>query len=100
MTDYDPKALSSEQQTELNLHKLIIRKENILYIRDHPEVAAIISLVLRQNIVHKPRNIVQFTAKLFSRPEKEIRNDVNAILNEKDVEYDYVPFCEYEAWDY
>lgn len=41
MTDYDPKALSSEQQTELNLHKLIIRKENILYIRDHPEVSLI-----------------------------------------------------------
>lgn len=39
MTDYDPKALSSEQQRELNLYKLDIRKENIMYLKDHPEVS-------------------------------------------------------------
>lgn len=39
MTDYDPKALSPNQQNELNEYKLIVRKENLLFLAEHPEVS-------------------------------------------------------------
>ena len=41
MTDYDPKALSREQQNELNADKKYIRKEDVIYLKEHPEVSTL-----------------------------------------------------------
>ena len=38
--------------------------------------------------------------KIFKRPEQEIRDEINAILNEMDIEFKTVPYSDYEEWDY
>lgn len=42
----------------------------------------------------------EYLAKMFSRPEADIRRDVKKILAEKDFEREILPESDHDDWDY
>lgn len=47
MQNYDVGALTRDQKQGLNEVKMITRKENEVYLKSHPEIRGLISILLR-----------------------------------------------------
>lgn len=47
MTNYDLGALTKDQKESLNEMKMSIRRENEIYLKNHPEVKGLIIIFLR-----------------------------------------------------
>lgn len=47
MQNYDVGALTRDQKQALNKMKMIIRKENEIYLKLHPEIRGFIAILLR-----------------------------------------------------
>uniref|UniRef100_A0A5K3F1J7 RIIa domain-containing protein n=1 Tax=Mesocestoides corti TaxID=53468 RepID=A0A5K3F1J7_MESCO len=77
----DPGALSSKQQSSLDLIKVQTRMKNELYLRNHPEVSHMLSAFVREALVEKPLNIHEFAAAFFT--DLEFKRKINIIQKEK-----------------
>jgi len=47
MQNYDVGALTRDQKQALNKMKMMIRKENEIYFKSHPEIRGLIGILLR-----------------------------------------------------
>lgn len=65
----DPDALSSAQQEKLRQFKINTRISNERYLRSHPEVELLVSDFLREVLLKRPENILEFAAEHFTDPE-------------------------------
>ncbi|XP_049822158.1 O-glucosyltransferase rumi homolog isoform X3 [Aethina tumida] len=80
--------LVSEQQTKLNELKYKTIKENHEYLKEHPEVEAIIVLILRKVFLRqKPTNVVQFVAQYFHQSFYDIEDEIVEYLKKKGKKY-------------
>lgn len=55
--NYDLDALEFEQIKELKDKKLLVRQENEIYLKNHPEIRGLISILLRYDSVNYFNNI-------------------------------------------
>ncbi|XP_019877143.1 uncharacterized protein LOC109605020 [Aethina tumida] len=80
--------LVPDQQTQLNLLKYKTIKENHEYLQEHPEVEAIIMLILRKVFQRqKPTNIIQFVAQYFHQSFYDIEDEIVDYLKKKGKKY-------------
>ncbi|ELU05402.1 hypothetical protein CAPTEDRAFT_225240 [Capitella teleta] len=73
MEHYDGGALSEEQKQKLSEFKRKTRQNNEQYMRQHPEVACLLTGFLGEVLVKRPDNIRDFAADFFTDgnlPEK------------------------------
>lgn len=47
MQNYDIGALTGDQKQALNEMKMVIRRENEIYFKSHPEIKSLITILLR-----------------------------------------------------
>ncbi|CAI7998058.1 RIIa domain-containing protein 1 [Geodia barretti] len=64
----DTTALTGEQQSTLDKHKVTLRIENELFLRRHPELHTLLSSFVSEVLLKKPQNIKEFAAGYFSDP--------------------------------
>ncbi|XP_025162493.1 uncharacterized protein LOC112590394 [Harpegnathos saltator] len=85
MRNYDLGALTRDQKRELNEMKMITRKENEIYLHAHPEVRALIAILLRKLfILHLTfRYVVKIARRhvLSKRPLIDIPEVVGTFFN-------------------
>ncbi|XP_043935876.1 RIIa domain-containing protein 1 isoform X1 [Protopterus annectens] len=65
----DPGALSRVQQEKLRQFKINTRISNERYLRSHPEVELLVSDFVREVLLKRPENILEFAAEHFVDPE-------------------------------
>ncbi|XP_062516441.1 RIIa domain-containing protein 1-like [Corticium candelabrum] len=65
--DHDEKALTEEQQAQLNKTKIRTAIANERYLREHPEVNIVLSGFIREVLLQRPENIREFGADYFTR---------------------------------
>ena len=68
----DRKALSEEQQLLLNDVKIQKRMQNELYVRQHPELVAIVKGFMKQVLLEQPDNVERFAGSFFT--DSQLRN--------------------------
>uniref|UniRef100_A0A4W5PLS2 RIIa domain-containing protein n=1 Tax=Hucho hucho TaxID=62062 RepID=A0A4W5PLS2_9TELE len=61
-------ALNIEQQQQLRQFKIITRINNEKYLREHPEVEALISDLIRDVFLKRPTDIQEYAADYFTDP--------------------------------
>ncbi|KOC68790.1 hypothetical protein WH47_10778 [Habropoda laboriosa] len=76
--NYDIGALNKYQKIRLNLRRTTERNENELYLKLHPEIKGLISVLLRYVLLHRqpstdPRETI---GEFFDRPRREIVVDL------------------------
>lgn len=65
-TAQDTKALTKEQQDTLNQQKIDIRIDNERYLRNHPEINALIGGFVSAVVLQRPKDIREFAAGKFN----------------------------------
>ncbi|KAF7400944.1 uncharacterized protein V1477_016782 [Vespula maculifrons] len=80
---YDIGSLSRKQCECLISRKLSRQRENEIYLKNHPEVKAFISILLRYLLRSLPEeNVQQAVGAFFNRPRYEIVMDLKKYLRE------------------
>jgi len=77
----NPIALSEDQKTALNKYKIQARKDNEIFLRQHPEVSCLISDFLHEVLLQRPEQVVEFAANHFTQPD--IRTRINSQIKEE-----------------
>ncbi|XP_045470663.1 uncharacterized protein LOC123677954 isoform X2 [Harmonia axyridis] len=87
---YNLEELTEDQQIQLNALKINTIRDDEKYLAAHPEIRAIVVLLLRVLLRRRPMiKIHEFIAKFFNRSESDIADDVQAYLyNRKDHVYE------------
>ncbi|XP_011164109.1 uncharacterized protein LOC105198936 [Solenopsis invicta] len=85
MQNYDVGALTRDQKRALNEMKMITRKENEVYLKAHPEIRCLISILLRHVLSERPLiDIPEVVGTFFNRPRCEIVADLLDYLSSTD----------------
>ena len=71
----DARALSEDQQLLLNELKIKKRLENEKYIRQHPELVAILKGFVKQVLLEQPDNVEKFAGSYFT--DSQLRETYN-----------------------
>ncbi|XP_019877147.2 uncharacterized protein LOC109605024 [Aethina tumida] len=80
--------LESDQQRKFNQLKCRTIKENHEYLKQHPEVEAIIVLILRKVFLRqKSSNVLQFVAEYFQQPFFDIEDEIVDYLKKRGKKY-------------
>ncbi|XP_076245019.1 uncharacterized protein LOC143185677 [Calliopsis andreniformis] len=75
--NYDIGALDEYQKRNLNERKLLHRDENEIYLKQHPEIRAFISILLKHVLYERPPLHVHETiGEFFNRPRRQILADL------------------------
>lgn len=77
----NPIALSEDQKAALNKYKIQARKDNEIFLRQHPEVSCLISDFLHEVLLKRPEQVVEFAANHFTQPD--IRPRINSQIKEE-----------------
>ncbi|XP_078050751.1 uncharacterized protein LOC144477136 [Augochlora pura] len=90
--NYDVGVLSKNQKRKLNLRKATVRNENDIYLKAHPEIKALISLLLKCVLRSQPNVDVHETmGEFFNRPRRQVLADLLDYMlhidQSEDVEY-------------
>ncbi|XP_044751262.1 uncharacterized protein LOC123311409 [Coccinella septempunctata] len=81
---YNLEELTENQQIQLNALKINTIREDEKYLATHPEVRAIIVLLLRVLLRRRPMiKVHEFIAKFFNRSESDIADDVQEYLDSR-----------------
>jgi hypothetical protein len=67
--DSEYQILSRDQQAKIHQLKVQQRIQNEQYLRQHPELKALVSLFMRQLLETKPEKPEMFAAEFFTRPD-------------------------------
>eukprot|EP01002_Notosolenus_urceolatus_P015471 NODE_8055_length_535_cov_8.586420_g7005_i0.p2 GENE.NODE_8055_length_535_cov_8.586420_g7005_i0~~NODE_8055_length_535_cov_8.586420_g7005_i0.p2 ORF type:complete len:102 (+),score=23.36 NODE_8055_length_535_cov_8.586420_g7005_i0:186-491(+) len=59
-------SLSAEKQKQLRSMEVKDKMENELYLRKHPEIKTLLSVLVERVIQERPENVLDFTAQFFS----------------------------------
>lgn len=76
-------ATPAPSATSINSQQFLIefleknQMENFKYLADHPEIAAIVRLIIKLTIKKKPKNCQEMLVKYFSQPVWMLERDVN-----------------------
>ena len=70
---YDERALTGNEQTNLNEIKIKCRIASEKYLRDHPEIRTMISEFVSTVLKKRPDDIKEFAADFFSDPDLKER---------------------------
>ncbi|XP_043797857.1 uncharacterized protein LOC122717661 [Apis laboriosa] len=75
--NYDLGALSKHQKSSLNSRKTIEIRRNEMYLKNHPEIKGLISILLR-NVLRKhcSTNVHEIIGEFFNRPRHQIVLDL------------------------
>ncbi|KYM75887.1 hypothetical protein ALC53_13952 [Atta colombica] len=85
MQNYDVGALTRDQKQALNKMKMMIRKENEIYFKSHPEIRGLIGILLRHVLSKQPLiDIHEVVGTFFNRPRREIVADLLDYLSPAD----------------
>ena len=71
----DARALSEQQQLLLNDVKIKKRLQNESYLRQHPELVAILKGFMKQILLEQPDNVEKFAGSFFT--DSQLRNTYN-----------------------
>ncbi|KAJ8666922.1 hypothetical protein QAD02_008584 [Eretmocerus hayati] len=83
--NYDRDALETEQKESLSEKKLLLREDNEIYFREHPEIQGLVSLLFRFILGEKPMTgdqVQDLAGSFFSRPRHVIAKELLEILME------------------
>ncbi|KAM9851516.1 RIIa domain-containing protein 1 [Aulostomus maculatus] len=68
----DVTELSAEQQEKLRQFKIKMRIDNQKYLRSHPEVEVMVGHFLRNVILKRPDDVLEFAAEHFTNPNLQL----------------------------
>ncbi|KAF7287191.1 uncharacterized protein LOC143193614 [Rhynchophorus ferrugineus] len=78
MEIYNMEYLTRDQQNSLNHHKAETIRENNKYLFEHPEIQAILQIIIRKLLIERPsHDIEMFISKYFLENYEEIENKVD-----------------------
>ncbi|XP_029168005.1 uncharacterized protein LOC114938298 [Nylanderia fulva] len=91
MQNYDIGALTRDQKQALNKMKMNTRRENEIYLKSHPEVKGLITILLRHILSKEPLiDIPEVVGTFFNRPRREIVADLLDYLSSVDKRPDII----------
>ncbi|XP_043519313.1 uncharacterized protein LOC122533551 [Frieseomelitta varia] len=77
MLNYDIGALSKHQKSNLNARKTVERGKNEIYLKTHPEIKGLISILLRYVLCSQvSMNIHESIGEFFNRPRYQVVADL------------------------
>ncbi|KAG8225189.1 hypothetical protein J437_LFUL001316 [Ladona fulva] len=82
MLSFDKKALSALQQQYLNsLKTKELRRSSVQYLMTHPQVDAVLSVLLRAIFLHRPSDPIKFAAEMVKRAD--FRSELDRYLAQR-----------------
>jgi len=81
-TNFDYQAIPKRRDVALEQFKNRVRKENYIYLSNHPEIHGMISLFLKKLLVIQPEDAAEYLAEYFTTRLKG-SNDFEEQLNEE-----------------